>query len=137
MPSTPVYSIPTPVMADPNDVPAHTLAIATATEAAVLKSADNKIAIGGVAYQHTGTFAVTPTSWTATPPLYTATISRAVPYPPPPGYKFVVTGVTSNSSHAVGAAGSQDGSTWQVRVIQFGAAALVELRVSWQLVKDL
>ena len=137
MPSTPVYSIPTPVAADPNDVPAHTLAIATATEAAVLKSADNKIAIGGVAYQHTGTFAVTPTSWTATPPLYTATISRAVPYPPPAGYKFVVTGVTSNSSYAGGAAGSQDGSTWQVRLWQLQAAALVELRVSWQLVKDL
>ena len=60
-----------------------------------------------------------------------------VPYPPPPGYKFVVTGVTSNTSYAVGAAGSQDGSTWQLRLIQFAAAALVELRVSWQLVKDI
>ena len=137
MPSTPIYGIPTPKPSDPNDVPAHTLAIATATEAAVLKSADNKIAIGGVAYQHTGTFAVTPTSWTATPPLYTATISRAVPYPPPAGYKFVVTGVTSNSSYADGAAGSQDGSPWQVRLWQLLAAALVELRVSWQLVKDI
>ena len=137
MPSTPIYGIPTPVAADPNDIPTHMLAMAAAIEAALLKVSDNKISINGVAYQHTGTFAVTPTSWTATAPVYAATISRAVPYPPPPGYKFVVTGVTSNSSYAVGAAGAQDGSTWQLRLIQFAAAALVELRVSWQLVKDL
>ena len=137
MPSTPIYGIPTPKPSDPNDVPAHLQAMAAAIEAALLKVSDNKISINGVAYRHSGTFTVTPTSWTATAPVYAATISRAVPYPPPPGYKFVVTGVTSNSSYAVGAAGSQDGSTWQLRLIQFAAAALVELRVSWQLVKEL
>ena len=137
MPSTPIYGIPTPKPSDANDVPAHLQAMAAAIEAALLKVSNNKIAINGVAYQHSGTFTVTPTSWTATAPVYAATISRAVPYPPPAGYKFVVTGVTSNTSYAVGAAGSQDGSTWQLRLIQFAAAALVELRVSWQLVKDI
>ena len=132
MPSTPIYGIPTPKPSDANDVPAHLQAMAAAIEAALLKVSDNKISINGVAYQHTGTFAVTPTSWTATAPVYAATISRAVPYPPPPGYKFVVTGVTSNTSYAVGAAGSQDGSTWQLRLIQFAAAAPVGLRVSWE-----
>lgn len=136
MPSTPLYGLQTPTSTDPDDVPVDMARLAGQTETVIAKGADNKVMIGTTAYQRTGKASLTVSSWAGSLPLVAATIDIPVPYTPPAGWKFVITGSYSASSYAW-ANGEQYTSTLiRVRLYQANATALPTVTVYWQLVKD-